>query len=227
MAHISAVIVGILTLIGKAHAESSDPTVPFHCSKCDRISMIQFTGPSGTNVMFYSAPGRMPQFSYLCDYTSKQGPSKLKITLTNCGSLIEDSGGFYDQRLLTGITVDETVLTVPNADGSFETFVAKDITKTCMRFDMIEVVALAKLLIFHSVKGAMPKASYKCYYNFYEVAKTWNLTLIKGSDEIVKDSGYFYTDNIRAGVVGTDRLILVPVANVFKEEFDLLNNYEH
>uniref|UniRef100_A0A7S3UGW2 Uncharacterized protein n=1 Tax=Oxyrrhis marina TaxID=2969 RepID=A0A7S3UGW2_OXYMA len=112
--------------------------------------MIQFTGPSGTNVMFYSAPGRMPQFSYLCDYTSKQGPSKLKITLTNCGSLIEDSGGFYDQRLLTGITVDETVLTVPNADGSFETFVAKDITKSCYSPFPVVILPLNGLWAAHA-----------------------------------------------------------------------------
>ncbi|KAF4676484.1 hypothetical protein FOL47_006122 [Perkinsus chesapeaki] len=92
----------------------------------------------------------------------------------------------------------------------------------CTYVNRIEVLAINRVLVFHSVKGKMKETFYGCHYTVIELEDSgWQLTLTDGWQELVRDSYYFYTNNTRTDIIGKYPTIMVPVANVCYEEFDL------
>mmetsp|Transcript_23516 Transcript_23516/g.19420 ORF Transcript_23516/g.19420 Transcript_23516/m.19420 type:complete len:96 (-) Transcript_23516:105-392(-) len=90
------------------------------------ITEICFSKVLGGFVDFFRPiGGQLPREDYGCGYFAKQEPPRVLITLhDSCKLLVEESNGYYDMALLTGIIIDDNYkrLKIPRAGKRYDEY---------------------------------------------------------------------------------------------------------
>ncbi|KAF4732054.1 hypothetical protein FOZ63_015105, partial [Perkinsus olseni] len=99
-----------------------DKTYTYDSSSSGEADILQFRFVSEQSGRVYITPykGHLKKGQYDCGYTLQQssGASRFTVTLNSpCDEIVEDSAGYYDEKFITGCTIENGYqnLTVPTA----------------------------------------------------------------------------------------------------------------